>query len=100
MSKDSVILELLDPRGEIEKIRKYAPAPRLANLEGKKIALIHNQKSGASTFLDAVEELLKAKYPKATFLRQFTTSINLAMEPALYDEVAKTADAFIFGSGD
>jgi hypothetical protein len=50
--------------------------------------------------LDAVEELLKAKYPTATFLKQFTASINLAMEPEFYDEVAKESDAFILGAGD
>jgi hypothetical protein len=100
MSKETVTLELLDPRGEIETIRKYALAPRIANLAGKKIALVHNQKPGASTFLDAVEELLKLKYPTATFLKQYTTTINLAKEPAFYDEVARSADAFIFGSGD
>jgi hypothetical protein len=100
MSKETVTLELLDPRGEIETIRKYAPAPRIADLAGKKIALVHNQKSGASTFLDAIEELLKARYPTATFLKQYTTTINLAKEPSFYDEVAGSADAFIFGSGD
>ena len=100
MSKETVELKLLNPRGEIEPIRAYAPAPRVKDLAGKKIALIHNQKSGADTFLDAVEELLKVKYPTATFLKQYTTTINLAKEPAFYDEVGRSCDAFIFGSGD
>ncbi len=93
-------LILLNPRGEIETKRKYSLAPRVADLAGKRIALVHNNKAGASTFLDAVQELLTKKYPTATFLRQFDTDINLAKEPAFYDEVAKSADAFIFGSGD
>jgi|WetSurMetagenome_2_1015567.scaffolds.fasta_scaffold1277911_1 hypothetical protein len=100
MSNESVKLELLDPRGEIEVIRKYPPAKRLTDLAGKRIALIHNQKAGASTFLDAVEELLKEKYPTSTFIKQYTTTINLAKEPTFYDEVAKNADAFVFGAGD
>jgi len=100
MSEKKVELRVLNPRGEIEPPRIFAPAPRVADLAGKKIALIHNQKAGASTFLDAVEELLREKYPTATFLRDFTTTINLAKEPEFYDEVAKSCDAFVFGSGD
>lgn len=100
MNNKTVELKLLNPRGVIEPPPIFAPAPRVTDLAGKKIALIHNQKAGANTFLDAVEELLKVKYPTATFLRQFTTTINLAKEPEFYDEVAKACDAFIFGSGD
>jgi hypothetical protein len=95
-----VELKVLNPRGEIESQPKFAPAPRIADLAGKRIALIHNQKEGARTFLDAVEELLKEKYPTATFIKDYTTTINLAKEPSFYEEVAKNCDAFIFGSGD
>ncbi len=100
MNEKTVELTLLNPRGVIEPPPIFAPAPRVTDLAGKKIALIHNMKQGANTFLDAVEELLKVKYPTATLLRQFTTTINLAKEPEFYDEVAKACDAFIFGSGD
>lgn len=100
MGEDKVELRVLNPRGEIEPPPILAPAPRIADLADKKIALIHNFKAGANTFLDAVEELLREKYPTATYLRQFTTTINLAKEPEFYDEVAKSCDAFIFGSGD
>ncbi len=100
MSLEKVELKLLNPRGEIEPPPAFAPALRVPDLAGKKIALIHNLKAGANTFLDAVEELLRAKYPTAEFLRDFTTTINLAKEPEFYDEVANACDAFIFGSGD
>ena len=100
MSTENVELKVLNPRGEIEPKKIFAPAPRVTELDGKKIALIHNMKSGASTFLDAVEELLKDKYPSAQFLKGYTTTINLAKEPEFYDEVAKACDAFVFGSGD
>lgn len=100
MNEKTVELNLINPRGVIEPPPIFAPAPRVTDLAGKKIALIHNMKAGANTFLDAVEELLKAKYPTATFVKQFTTTVNLAKEPEFYDEVAKACDAFIFGSGD
>jgi hypothetical protein len=96
----NIELKLLNPRGVIEPPKIFSPAPRVADLAGKKIALIHNMKPGANTFLDAVEELLSEKYPTATFVKQYTTTVNLAKEPEFYDEVANTCDAFIFGSGD
>ena len=100
MSEKAVELKLLNPRGVIEQPPVFAPASRVPDLAGKRIAVIHNLKEGASTFLDATEELLREKYPTATFLRQFTTTINLAKEPEFYDEVAQACDAFVFGSGD
>ena len=100
MANESVELILLNPRGEIETKPVFAPAPRIDTLNGKRIALVDNQKAGASTFLDAVEGFLEEKYPDATFLRQFEATINLAKEPTFYDEVARSADAFILGSGD
>jgi hypothetical protein len=100
MGKDTVELILPSPRGEIGAKRFFAAAPRLGDLSGKRIALVHNKKAGADTFLDSVEKLLKERYSGITFLRQYTTEINLAREPAFYDEVAGSSDAFIFGSGD
>lgn len=100
MANEAVELVLLNPQGEIETKPVFAPAPRVSDLNGKRIALVHNQKAGASTFLDAIEGFLKVKYPDATFLRQFEATINLAKEPAFYDEVAGSADVFVLGSGD
>jgi hypothetical protein len=100
MSPQKVELLLRNPKGDIEAKKMYAPAARLPDLNGKRIALVSNTKPGVSTFMDAVEGLLKARYPGITFAKQFTTTVNLAMSPAFYDEVARSADAFIFGSGD
>ena len=99
-STEIVELKAVNPRGEIETKHLYAPAPRVTDLTGKRIALIHNQKAGASIFLEALEELLKAKYPTAIFIKQFTTTVIPGKEPAFYGEVAQCADLFIFGSGD
>jgi len=100
MSPQRVELLLRNPKGEIEAKKMFAPAARLPDLAGKRIALITNTKPGARTFLDAVEALLKSRYPTVSFFKQFDTTVNLAMKPAFYDEVASSADAFIFGSGD
>ncbi len=94
-----VELDLLNPKGVVNPPPMLGIAPRVANLDGKKIGMIHNNKPGAKTFLDAVEELLKAKYPSATFVH-FDTNINLADKPEKYAAMAKACDAFILGSGD
>jgi hypothetical protein len=100
MSQQKVELLLRNPKGDIEAKKMFAPAPRLPDLSGKRIALVSNTKPGVSTFMDAVEILLKARYPTISFVKQFTTTVNLAMKPEFYEEVARSADAFIFGSGD
>ncbi len=94
-----VELELLNPKGVIDPPPMLGISPRVATLEGKRIAMIHNNKPGAKTFLDALEELLKAKYPSATFAH-FDTTINLADKPEKYAAIADACDAFILGSGD
>jgi hypothetical protein len=98
--ENSIELVMRNPRGEIEAKRKYPLAPRIPDLAGKRIALIHNNKNGATTFLDAVEGLLKQKYANLTFVRQYYTEPNLARDPSFYDEVVKNSDAFVFGAGD
>jgi hypothetical protein len=100
MSAQKVELLLRNPKGEIEAKKMFGPAARLSDLAGKRIAMITNKKNGARTFLDVVEGLLKARYPTLSFVNQFDTTTNLAMKPEFYDEVVRSADAFIFGSGD
>ena len=100
MNPQRVELLLRNPKGDIEAKKMFAPAVRLPDLAGKRIALVSNTKPGVGTFMDAVEGLLKARYPGISFLKQYSTTVNLAMKPEFYDEVARSADAFIFGSGD
>jgi hypothetical protein len=94
-----VELTLLNPKSMIDPPPMLGISPRVASLEGKKIAMIHNNKPGAKTFLEAVEELLKAKYPTASFVH-FDTNINLADKPEKYAAMAGSCDTFILGSGD
>jgi hypothetical protein len=94
-----VELELMSPMGVIDPPPMLGISPRIRSLEGKTIAMIHNNKPGAREFLTAAEELLKAKYPTLNFTH-FGTTINLAEKPEKYAEMAKSCDAFILGSGD
>ncbi len=98
-ARGKVVLEVLNPMGIIDPPPPLGISPRIPTLAGKKFALIHNNKPGAKTFLDAMQELLTAKYPGASFLR-YDTNINLADKPEKYAEMARSCDVFILGSGD
>lgn len=79
-----------------------APKPRVADLAGKKIALVANYKAGAELFLTKIEELMKAKYPTATILRfkMQSTQGDSKKLAGVFDEVAKSCDVFIHSTGD
>jgi len=94
-----VVLELANPKGVIDPPPMLGISPRVPTLDGKSIAMIHNNKPGAKTFLEAAEELLKTKYLRATFVH-FDTTINLADKPEKYAAIAQACDTFILGSGD
>ena len=96
-----VTLEVLNPRGEITPPPVMGIRPRVADLVGKKIALIDNTKAGARNFLDAVQELLKQKYPTAVFLAPPKPEGRVLQDTKdWYPEVVKQFDTFIFGVGD
>ncbi len=95
-------IEVLNPRGEVPPPPEAGIRPRLTDLAGKKVALCENGKMGANVFFDAVEELLKQKYPTVTVLRMPKPQGSRFAFDAKdwYSEVARQADAFLFGMGD
>ena len=52
-----VILEVLNPRGEIEPPPVSGISARIQTLDGKKIGLYDNGKAGFAEFLDEIEKL-------------------------------------------
>jgi len=96
-----VTLKVMNPMGVIEPPKTYGLAPRVADLNGKKIALMHNNKPGASNLLDALQELLKKKYPNASFPRGYQTQpVQPPKDPEMYKKAAAESAAFIFAMGD
>ena len=97
-----VTLTVLNPRGEIPPPPIMAIQPRLASLDGKRIALLENGKYGADNFFDALEELLNERYPQLTVLRMPKPQGSRFAFDAKewYPEVARRGDAFVFGMGD
>jgi len=89
------ILEVLNPRGVLHSVPITGlSSPRLTDLAGKKIALL-SEKSDAVVFFDAMEKLLKERYPTATILR-FPSAAS-PMVPDNSAEVAAQCDAWIQG---
>jgi hypothetical protein len=95
-------LAVLSPRGEVSPPAPNGLQPRLASLDGKRIALLENGKAGAREFMDALEELLKQRYPSVTVLRMpKPEGSRFAFDAkAWYPEVAQRAHAFAYGMGD
>jgi hypothetical protein len=86
---DQVRLEVLNPRGVLPSIPVSGlTAPRLRSLEGKRIILLGG-KPDSIVFFDALEELLKERYPTMTIVRSAFFSVT---EGEKYD-----FDAFIEG---
>jgi hypothetical protein len=96
-----VTLEVMNPRGEIPPPKTLGISPRIGTLDGKKIVLVDNGKYGASNFLDALADKIKAKYPTATIVMYpkpaAQTITNL---PKWYPTVKQQGDMFVFGVGD
>ena len=92
-----VILEVLNPRGEIEPPPVSGISARVKKLEGKKIGLYDNGKAGFAEFLDEIERLLQEKYPTIMVLR-YNGAFDIG--DVLARKVASEVDAVIYGSAD
>ncbi|OPY66479.1 MAG: hypothetical protein A4E57_02798 [Syntrophorhabdaceae bacterium PtaU1.Bin034] len=93
----AVTLEVLNPRGEIPPSATFSPVTRVPDLAGKTIGIYWIGKAGGNNFWDAVEELLKQKYPTAK-VKRYQGPFDLSQKTA--DTVAKECDVFFYGVGD
>lgn len=98
---DRITLEVLNPMGVIDPPATLGISPRVTDLAGKKIALMHNNKPGASNLLDALQELLSKKFPTGSFVRGYQTGpVQPPKDPDMYKKAAAECTAFIFAVGD
>ena len=66
------------------------PAPRVADLSGKRIGLYWNMKAGGDVALDRTAELLRQRFPGTTFTHH-KGSVGWVMRHATADDVRKVA---------
>jgi len=97
-----VKLAVMNPRGDVSPPLPHGLQPRLASLDGKRIALLENGKAGAKEFMDALEELLHERYPSVTVLRMPKPEGSRFAFDAKewYPEVTRRGDAFAYGMAD
>jgi hypothetical protein len=94
-AQKKVTLEVLNPRGVLQSVPiSGLKNPRPSTLNGKKIALM-SEKLESFHFFDALEALLKKKYPTTTFLR-YDSPANPA-RPDNTTEVAAKCDVWLQG---
>jgi hypothetical protein len=75
------------------------PAPRLAALQGRRIALLDISKPGGSHFLDRLESILKTRYGAAAIVRETKPTFSKPA-PASLIEKLRGADAVIEALAD
>ena len=101
LDQAQVKLEAMNPRGEIPPPQTLGITHRVPTLDGRKLVLVDNGKFGANHFLDALADMIKDKYPKATVVMYpkppAQTITNVAH---WYPTVRQQGDLFVFGVGD
>ena len=92
-------LRVLDPTFE-EGAAGFAPAPRLAGLEGAAVGIISNGKKGAAPFFAHLATLLRTRYGAAEVVLRVKRSFSAPAEPAIMEEAAAEWSAAVAGVGD
>jgi hypothetical protein len=96
-TRGGVMLQVLNPRGEIELPPVSAPSARVADLAGKRVGLYWNEKAGGNHFWNGIERLLREGFPDTTVLR-YRGAFDLG--DMLAAKIAEETDAFLYGVGD
>jgi hypothetical protein len=102
--KAGAFYEVLSPWAEADPKPLQGITPRLADLAGKKIGLLCNNKRAAPLILDVTERLLKKKYPTSQISRFNSRSFSVsALEPdrkGEFEDWIKGVDAVVAAVGD
>jgi hypothetical protein len=95
--------EVLNPWADVDPLHLRSIAPRLADMQDKKIGLFTNDKLGADPIQALVEAKMKAKYPTlkfSQFMRVPNISVAETPDMARFVDWIKGLDAVIFAVGD
>jgi hypothetical protein len=75
-------------------------APRVTELQGKRLGLLDNSKHNANKLLDAVASILHQHYHFATLVRRRKPSASKPVAPEVIAELGNACDLVIVGVGD
>ena len=90
---------VLNPRGLPKEVDRVPIVPRLPSLSGKTVYLVGQKGAGQRPLPQLTEALTKA-LPDTKFVLVGKAGFWATDEPKLWDQVAKNADAVIYGVGD
>jgi hypothetical protein len=91
-------MRIVNPMNETI-VEAASPAPRLATLGGKTIALLDISKPGGNVFLDRIEQTLRTKHGVATVIREMKPTFAKPAPPDVLQKI-RAADAVIEALAD
>jgi len=91
-------ITLVNPMNE-NVLQAMPAAPRLAQLQGKTIALLDISKPGGSVFLDRIERVLRDRYGVASVIREMKPTFAKPAPAAVIERI-RAADAVIEALAD
>lgn len=94
-----VRLEVLNPAGEVEKVGKKTLAPRPASLDGKRVGLVYNLKTGGDVLLTRTAELLTERF-KDLEVNWFSRACCVAPPEGYIENAVKGSDIAVAAAAD
>lgn len=95
-----VEISILNPVADVKTKAEFKPAPKLSDLNGKRIGLFWNGKSGGDVVLSQTAELLKKRYNGIIFKNYAGKYTPRKLAPEQADEIARECDAVITSTFD
>ena len=101
MGDEKVILKVLNPRGKVPKRAESSLSAPLDSLNGKKIGILNNTKTGGEMLMPYFKESLQKRFPDIEFR---TWKVHFAQSPEIKEpklkEMAEWSDGIIAFNGD
>ena len=91
------IYKALNPRATRPEVRQFPLAPRVPDLSNKVVYVISQHVGDADIFLKKVANALPKYFPGVKAVYKDKPSAYMTDDPELWNEVAKNANAFVFG---
>ena len=95
--------KVLGPWAEADPVPLKGIAPRLSDLNGKKIGLYANPKRAATPILNALSIKLKSRFPDSSINIYYGSSVvaeALTENKSKFEDWIKSNDAFVTAFGD
>jgi hypothetical protein len=90
---------VLNPLGQPPTVARVPMANRLASLEGKTIYIVDVGFTDTHQFLEELQKLLSARYPKTTWIVRTKAGNYFEDDPKLWEEIKEKGNGMIMGVG-